>query len=117
MVSNIAASAIYIVLDFIGDNLMMISLLVFAILLGMEVINHVPTMLHTPLMSGANAISGVTVIGGIYLVRTASTGDYISVIFGTLAIFLGMINVVGGFAVTNRMLDKFKQSKKEEVNK
>lgn len=109
-------NTIYLVLDFINSNLLMITLLVFASLLGMEVINNVPTMLHTPLMSGANAISGVTVVGGILLVRIAEKGDFISIAFGTLAIFLGMINVVGGFAVTNRMLDKFKKSKKEEVS-
>lgn len=102
-------------LDFITKNLDKITLLVFASLVGMEVINNVPTLLHTPLMSGANAISGVTVVGGIYLVRVAEQGDFISIILGTLAIIFGMINVVGGFAVTNRMLDKFKKSEKKEV--
>ena len=101
------------IIEFIGSNLTVITLLIFASLLGMEVINHVPTLLHTPLMSGANAISGVTVVGGIYLVRIAAAGDYLAIILGTIAIFFGMINVVGGFAVTNRMLDKFKQSKKD----
>ncbi len=101
-------------IEFIGNNLTVITLLIFASLLGMEVINNVPTLLHTPLMSGANAISGVTVVGGIYLVRVAAAGDYISIILGVVAIFFGMINVVGGFAVTNRMLDKFRKSKKDE---
>lgn len=103
----------YMILNFIDINMPMITLLIFASLVGMEVINNVPTLLHTPLMSGANAISGVTVIGGIYLVRIAEPGDFISIIFGFLALTFGMINVVGGFAVTNRMLDKFKKSKPE----
>lgn len=106
----------YIILDFFSEHLSTISLLIFASLLGMEVINHVPTLLHTPLMSGANAISGVTVVGGIYLVRVAERGDFVSLILGTVAIFFGMINVVGGFAVTNRMLDQFKKSKNERVS-
>lgn len=107
---------VYILLDYIGEHISTITLLIFASLVGMEVINNVPTLLHTPLMSGANAISGVTVVGGIYLVRVAGQGDIVSIIFGTLAVFLGMINVVGGFAVTNRMLDKFKKSKTEEAS-
>ena len=101
------------IIEFIGNNLTSITLLIFASLLGMEVINNVPTLLHTPLMSGANAISGVTVVGGIYLVRKAAEGDYVSIGLGAIAIFFGMINVVGGFAVTNRMLDKFKKSGKD----
>ena len=105
----------YMVFEFIGNNLQIITLFIFASLVGSEVINNVPTLLHTPLMSGANAISGVTVVGGIYLVRVATPGDFVSLILGTLAILFGMINVVGGFAVTNRMLDKFKKGKKEGV--
>ncbi|WGK68240.1 NAD(P) transhydrogenase subunit alpha [Candidatus Haliotispira prima] len=101
------------IIEFIGNNMTSITLLIFASLLGMEVINNVPTLLHTPLMSGANAISGVTVVGGIYLVRIAAADDYVSIFLGVIAIFFGMINVVGGFAVTNRMLDKFKKSKKD----
>ena len=79
---------------------------------GFEVISKVPSVLHTPLMSGANAISGVVIIGAIILIRRADPGDYVSLIFGTLGIVLAMINVVGGFAVTDRMLEMFKKKKK-----
>ena len=98
--------------QFIDTHLLMIYLLVFAIFLGMEVIANVPTVLHTPLMSGANAISGVVVIGAIILIRQAEPSDYLVLVLGFLGISLAMINVVGGFAVTDRMLDMFKKRKK-----
>ncbi len=100
------------IIHFINDNLLLIYLLIFTVLLGFEVISKVPTVLHTPLMSGANAISGVVIIGAIILIRRSATDDYFSLAFGTLAIALGMINVVGGFAVTDRMLEMFKKKKK-----
>lgn len=100
------------ILHFIGDNLLMLYILTFAVFLGMEVISKVPTVLHTPLMSGANAISGVVVIGAILLIRQAAPDDYLVLILGFLGIALAMINVVGGFAVTDRMLDMFKKKKK-----
>lgn len=100
------------VLEFIHGNIGMIYILVFAIFLGMEVIAKVPTVLHTPLMSGANAISGVVVIGGIILIRQANPDDYFILVLGFLGIALAMINVIGGFAVTGRMLDMFKKKKK-----
>ena len=84
----------------------------FTIILGFEVISKVPTVLHTPLMSGANAVSGVVVIGGILLVRQSEADDYLSLILGLLAIIMGMVNAVGGFAVTDRMLEMFKKKKK-----
>ena len=99
-------------LHFIGENLLMVYILTFAVFLGMEVISKVPTVLHTPLMSGANAISGVVVIGAILLIRQASADNYLVLILGFLGIALGMVNVVGGFAVTDRMLDMFKKKKK-----
>src|SRR6056297_1087310 len=92
-------------------NLLLIYLLLFTIILGFEVISKVPTVLHTPLMSGANAISGVVIIGAILLIRQAATDDYFSLGLGLIAIVLGMINVVGGFAVTDRMLEMFKKKK------
>lgn len=98
--------------EFISANLLMIYLLIFTVILGFEVISKVPTVLHTPLMSGANAISGVVIIGAIILIRRSSPDDYFSLILGTIAIALGMINVVGGFAVTDRMLEMFKKKKK-----
>lgn len=102
------------IFDFLAVNLSQITLLIFASFVGMEIIGRVPTLLHTPLMSGANAISGVTVIGGIYLVRSAVEGDWLTILLGAIAVFLGTINVVGGFAVTNRMLEKFKRAKKDD---
>ena len=99
-------------IQFFDEHLLMIYLLVFAIFLGMEVIANVPTVLHTPLMSGANAISGVVVIGAIILIRQAEPTDYLVLALGFLGITLAMINVVGGFAVTDRMLDMFKKRKK-----
>ena len=100
------------IMQFISDNLLMIYLLIFTVILGFEVISKVPTVLHTPLMSGANAISGVVIIGAIILIRSADPTDYFSLGLGTLAIALGMTNVVGGFAVTDRMLEMFKKKKK-----
>ena len=98
--------------QFFDTNLMMIYLLMLTIILGFEVISKVPTVLHTPLMSGANAISGVVIIGAILLIRQAQPGDYLTLILGMLGIILGMVNVVGGFTVTDRMLEMFKKKKK-----
>jgi NAD(P) transhydrogenase subunit alpha len=94
---------------FIEGNPMMLYMLVMAVYLGLELISKVPTVLHTPLMSGANAISGVVIIGAILLVRQSASEDYVSLGLGFLGIILGMINVVGGHAVTNRMLEMFKK--------
>lgn len=99
-------------MNFLASNLTLMYILVFAVYLGMEVISKVPTVLHTPLMSGANAISGVVVIGAIILIRQASADDYLVLILGFLGIALAMINVVGGYAVTDRMLEMFKKKKK-----
>ncbi|MCH2082916.1 MAG: NAD(P) transhydrogenase subunit alpha [Saprospiraceae bacterium] len=97
--------------EFFNENLILIYLLIFTIVLGFEVISKVPTVLHTPLMSGANAISGVVIIGAILLIRQATPDDYLTLSLGVIAIILGMINVVGGFAVTDRMLEMFKKKK------
>ncbi len=99
-------------MQFIIDNIEMLYILVFAIFLGMEIIGKVPTVLHTPLMSGANAISGVVVIGAIILIRNTDPGNYMILIIGMLGIALATINVIGGFAVTDRMLQMFKKKKK-----
>lgn len=101
------------VIEFLADNKAMIFILVLAIFLGTEVISKVPTVLHTPLMSGANAVSGVVVIGAILLIRSAEPNDYLVLVLGFLGIALAMINVVGGYAVTGRMLDMFKKKKKD----
>jgi NAD(P) transhydrogenase subunit alpha len=78
------------------------------IFLGIEVIGRVPSVLHTPLMSGANAIHGVVVIGAIIVMGKAESNNYIALILGFLAVILGTVNVVGGFVVTNRMLQMFR---------
>lgn len=80
---------------------------VLASFVGFEVINKVPPTLHTPLMSGANAISGIAVIGA--LVVSGSRDLNVSVILGLIAVVLATINVVGGFLVTDRMLQMFKK--------
>ncbi len=97
---------------FFDENLLLIYLLIFTIILGFELISNVPTILHTPLMSGANAISGVVIIGAILLIRNADPTDYLTLSLGALGVVLGSINVVGGFAVTNRMLKMFNKKKK-----
>lgn len=99
-------------LHFFNEQLIMLYLLIFTIILGFEVISKVPTVLHTPLMSGANAVSGVVIIGAILLVRQASSDDVLQLGLGTLGVILGMVNVIGGFAVTDRMLEMFKKKKK-----
>jgi NAD(P) transhydrogenase subunit alpha len=78
-----------------------------ATFLGVALINRVPPTLHTPLMSGANAVSGITVVGAI-IVAGAGNG-WISVVLGFVAVVFAMINVVGGYAVTDRMLQMFKR--------
>lgn len=82
------------------------------IILGIEVISNVPAVLHTPLMSGANAIHGVVIIGAIIVMGQAESDDYLALILGFLAVVLGTLNVVGGFVVTDRMLEMFKKKKK-----
>ena len=101
------------VVNFISQNIVMIYILVLGTYLGTEVISKVPTVLHTPLMSGSNAISGVVIIGGIFLLRKTSPTDYVSLTIGFFGIALATINVVGGFAVTQRMLEMFKKRKKK----
>lgn len=100
--------------QFFDQNLILIYLLLFTVILGFEIIAKIPTILHTPLMSGANAVSGIVIIGAIILLRTAEPTDFITLILGTIGIVLGMINVVGGFAVTNRMLEMFKKRKSDK---
>lgn len=90
-----------------------IFIIALSIFVGIEVISHVPAVLHTPLMSGANAISGVIIIGGIILVGHADLTTFsVNLVLGILALIFGTLNVVGGFAVTDRMLEMFKKKKK-----
>lgn len=83
-----------------------ITLFTLATFLGVELIGRVPPTLHTPLMSGANAVSGITIVGALIL--TGQNNGWISNIIGFIAIVMAMINVVGGYAVTDRMLQMFK---------
>jgi H+-translocating NAD(P) transhydrogenase subunit alpha len=85
-----------------------LTILVLAIFLGFEVISKVPTMLHTPLMSGTNAIHGIVIVGAI-LVAGRADADTLTKVVGFLAVVLGTANVVGGFVVTDRMLEMFKK--------
>ncbi len=97
--------------DFFLQHQSLIYIVILSILLGIEVISHVPAILHTPLMSGANAIHGVVIIGAIIVMGHAKSDDYLALVLGFLAVLLGTLNVVGGFVVTNRMLEMFKKKK------
>ena len=85
-----------------------LTILVLAIFLGIEVISKVPTMLHTPLMSGTNAIHGIVIVGAI-LVLGRADADTLTLVVGFVAVVLGTANAVGGFVVTDRMLEMFKR--------
>jgi H+-translocating NAD(P) transhydrogenase subunit alpha len=99
-------------IEFSTENITFIYLLILMIIVGFEVISRVPAVLHTPLMSGANAIHGVVVIGAIIVMGQAQSDDYVILTLGFLAVILGTLNVVGGFVVTDRMLEMFKKRKK-----
>ena len=83
------------------------------IFVGIEVIGRVPSVLHTPLMSGANAIHGVVIIGAIIVMGKASSSNYLALVLGFIAVIVGTLNVVGGFVVTDRMLEIFSKKKKK----
>ena len=89
----------------------LITIVILSIFLGIEVISRVPSVLHTPLMSGANAIHGVVIIGAIIVMGNAAPDDYLALVLGFLAVVLGTLNVVGGFVVTDRMLEMFGKKK------
>jgi NAD(P) transhydrogenase subunit alpha len=90
-----------------------VTVLVLAIFLGFEVISKVPTMLHTPLMSGTNAIHGIVIVGAMIVVGADNTDGLLQVI-GFVAMVLASANVVGGFVVTDRMLEMFKKREPPE---
>ena len=100
-------------ISWISNNREMIYIVILMIFVGIEVIGRVPSVLHTPLMSGANAIHGVVIIGAIIVMGRAETNNYLALILGFLAVILGTLNVVGGFVVTDRMLEMFKSKKKK----
>jgi len=91
------------------EGIALLTVFILSIFVGFEVVSKVSTVLHTPLMSGANAIHGIVLLGGI-IVTGAATGP-LEVALGIVAILLGAINLVGGFVVTDRMLEMFKPKK------
>jgi len=95
------------------ENILLVFIFVIAAFLGKELISKVPSQLHTPLMSATNAISGITVLGAVVACATFVTGT-LGMILAFVAIVLATINLVGGFMVTERMLEMFK--KKEDKN-
>lgn len=96
---------------FLQQNIDMLYIVILMIFLGIEIVGRVPSVLHTPLMSGANAIHGVVIIGAIIVMGKAESGNYVALVLGFLAVALGTLNVVGGFVVTDRMLEMFKKKK------
>ncbi len=96
-------------LEFIHQHIQLIYLVILMIFVGIELISHVPSVLHTPLMSGANAIHGVVIIGAIIVMGQAE--ELLHMFLGFIAVVLGTLNVVGGFVVTDRMLEMFKKKK------
>ena len=101
------------VFTWISANQQTIYIVILMVFLGIEVIGRVPSVLHTPLMSGANAIHGVVIIGAIIVMGRAESDNYLALILGFLVVVLGTLNVVGGFVVTDRMLEMFKSKKKK----
>ena len=91
------------------DGVALLTIFVLSIFVGYEVVAKVSTILHTPLMSGANAIHGIVLIGGIIVLGSADGA--LEIVLATLAVFLGAVNLVGGFIVTDRMLEMFKPRK------
>jgi NAD(P) transhydrogenase subunit alpha len=101
------------ILTWISFHQQILYIVILMIFVGIEVIGRVPSVLHTPLMSGANAIHGVVIIGAIIVMGRAETSNYLALTLGFLAVVLGTLNVVGGFVVTDRMLEMFKSKKKK----
>jgi NAD(P) transhydrogenase subunit alpha len=100
-----------VLLNWIETHQAILYIVILMIFVGIEVIGRVPAVLHTPLMSGANAIHGVVIIGAIIVMGKAESDNYLALALGFLAVVLGTVNVVGGFVVTDRMLEMFKKKK------
>jgi NAD(P) transhydrogenase subunit alpha len=100
------------VIAFLGENIDKIYILILSVFVGVEVIGKVPSVLHTPLMSGANAIHGVVIVGSIIVMLNAEPDNILLLSLGFVAVILGTLNVVGGFVVTDRMLEMFSKKKK-----
>lgn len=90
-----------------------IVIFVLAVFVGFEVITKVPPTLHTPLMSGSNAISGITVIGA--MIVAGEGNDQLGAVLGVMAVIFAMTNIVGGFLVTDRMLQMFRRDKRGDA--
>ena len=105
------------ILSFVSQHQQMIYIVTLMVFVGIEVIGHVPAVLHTPLMSGANAIHGVVIIGAIIVMGQAAIDNYPALVLGFLAVILGTLNVVGGFVVTDRMLEMFGGKRKSPKDK
>jgi NAD(P) transhydrogenase subunit alpha len=99
------------IVSWIAEHEQMIYIVILMIFVGIEVIGRVPSVLHTPLMSGANAIHGVVIIGAIIVMGKAETDNYLALALGFVAVVLGTVNVVGGFVVTDRMLEMFRKKR------
>lgn len=89
------------------DLIVLLTIFTLAVFVGVEVISKVPPTLHTPLMSATNAIHGIILVGAMIVLGEAK--DAISIILGLIAVIFGTLNVVGGFAVTDRMLEMFRK--------
>lgn len=97
------------------ESILLLFILVLAIFLGFELISKVPSTLHTPLMSGTNAISGVTIVGALMASGGAvASSGWETIALGTLAVIFATINVVGGYLVTDRMLQMFTHKKTDK---
>jgi NAD(P) transhydrogenase subunit alpha len=96
-------------LTFLGENKEIIYFIILSVFVGVEVIGNVPSVLHTPLMSGANAIHGVVIVGAILVLLDCNPDNTVSLVLGFIGVVLGTLNVVGGFVVTDRMLELFKK--------
>ena len=97
------------IFSFFNENKEIFYFVILSIFVGIEVIGGVPTVLHTPLMSGANAIHGVVIVGAIHVMLNVDPNNIVALVLGFLAVILGTLNVVGGFVVTDRMLEMFKK--------
>jgi NAD(P) transhydrogenase subunit alpha len=97
------------ILNFFTVHREILYFVILSIFVGVEVIGGVPTVLHTPLMSGANAIHGVVIVGAIHVMLNVDPGNTLALVLGFLAVLLGTLNVIGGFVVTDRMLEMFKK--------
>lgn len=101
-------------LNFFTNHIEMVYIIILSAFVGVELIEKVPAVLHTPLMSGANAIHGVVIIGAIIVMIHMDVNNTVGMILGFLAVVMGTLNVVGGFVVTDRMLEMFGAKKKNK---